>query len=127
MDFIVDTNVLIAGVGHWLVRCFGDVCDLVRTVVTDLEVQRFGDATKWTPTKFEELEDRTSYLTASRFLECLQEQHPVWRRLDIEEETALFVASSSQSGGRVRVPTRCCCAPFGGHCKIKFPVWFGCS
>jgi len=100
MDFIVDTNVLIAGVGHWLVRCFGDVCDLVRTVVTDLEIQRFGDATKWTPTKFEELEDRTSYLTASRFLECLQEQHPVWRRLDIEEETALFVASSSHSAGK---------------------------
>jgi hypothetical protein len=100
VDFIVDTNVLIGGVGHWLVRCFGDLCDLVRTVVTDLEIQRFGDAKKWAPVKFEDLETRTNYLSASRFLEYLEEQHPVWRRLDIEEETALFVASASKSGGK---------------------------
>ena len=98
VDFIVDTNVLIGGVGHWLVRCFGDVCDLVRTVVTDMEVQRFGDALKWVPKDFGQLSDRASYLSASRFLEHSQEQHPVWRRLDIEEETALFVASASKSG-----------------------------
>jgi len=61
-------------------------------------VQRFGDALKWVPTNFDQLVDRTSYLTASRFLEYLQEQHPVWRRLDIEEETALFVASASKDG-----------------------------
>ena len=95
VEFIVDTNVLISGVGHWLVRYLGDICDLVRTVVTDLEVQGFGDRKKWVPTSFSELSSRTCFLAASRFLEYLREQHPVWRRLDIEEETALFVASAS--------------------------------
>jgi len=100
VDFIVDTNVVIGGVGHWLVRCFGDLCDLVRTVVTDLEIQRFGDNAKWSPSKIAELDTRANYLAASRFLEYLQAQHPVWRRLDIEEETALFVASASRGGGK---------------------------
>jgi hypothetical protein len=99
VEFIVDTNVLISGVGHWLVRYLGNLCDLVRTVVTDLEIQRFGDQKKWVPQSFRDLSARTNYLMSCRFLEYIQEQHPLWRRLDIEEETALFVSASTSKSG----------------------------
>ena len=95
VEFIVDTNVLIGGIGHWLVRWLGDRADLVRAVVTDLELQRFADSGIWRVEKFEHLDRRTSYLCACRFLEYLNDRHPIWRRIDTAEETALFTARAS--------------------------------
>jgi hypothetical protein len=98
VEFIVDTNVLISGIGHWLVRWLGDRADLVRTVVTDLELQRFADAGIWRIDGFKPLAQRASYLSSCRFLEYLNDRHPIWRRIDIAEETALFMSKASEAG-----------------------------
>lgn len=105
-EFIFDTNALISGVGHWLVRMLGDRCDLVRTVVSDLEIHDKADSVKIGNTigSMGELADRATWLAASRFMERVPHDRPIWRRLDTGEETALFVAGSSvggkKSGGR---------------------------
>lgn len=95
LEFIVDTNVLVSGVGHWLVRWLGDIADLVRTVVTDLELAAWVDGMSWQPDGHAELDRRTRYLAASRFLECMADRHPIWRRLDTQEEAALFIPKVS--------------------------------
>lgn len=99
IELIFDTNALIDGAGHWLVRMLGDRVDLVRTTVSELEIQRFGDtlagADGW-----KEVEARFHFNAASRFLESVPHPHPVWRRLDTAEETALFVAKASDSAGK---------------------------
>lgn len=100
IELILDTNALISGVGHWLARVFGARADFVRTSVTDLEIHEFGDRLKWEAEKFETLSARASFLAASRFLEHSGSPTTLWRRLDTEEETALFVARSSEGGGK---------------------------
>ena len=105
IEFIVDTNVIVNGVGHWLTRWFGDVADLVRTVVTDLEVQSWVDGNHiWSVKSVESLRRRFCYLSSSRFLERIAHGHPIWRRLDIEEETALFVNKAGAGGSRSKSP-----------------------
>lgn len=93
-EFIFDTSALIGGTGHWLVRHFGERADLVRTVVTDLEIHDFGHEMK--ASNDSAFARRASMLAASRFLEHTGHPHPIWRRLDTDEETALFVAKSTQ-------------------------------
>lgn len=105
VEFILDTNALVSGVGHWLARFLGDRADLVRTVVSDLEIHDKSDNVKIGQTirNIGHLSDRAVSLAASRFLERIPHPHPIWRRLDTGEETALFVAESSggsKKGGR---------------------------
>jgi hypothetical protein len=97
VELIFDTNTMISGVGHWLVRFLDGRCDLVRTVVSDLEVHEFGDTMKWEVTR-DTFEARCCFLAASRFLEVVPHAQPIWRRLDAGEETALFAAHSSDAG-----------------------------
>lgn len=90
VELILDTNALIGGLGHWLLRLLGDRADLVRTAVTDLEIQRFGQMLR----DAKSYEYRFNFNAACRFLERIPHAHPVWRHLDTEEETALFVAKA---------------------------------
>lgn len=93
VELILDTNSLIGGFGHWLLRLLGDRADLVRTAVTDLEIQQFGQMLREKGT----YDKRFNFNAACRFLETVPHSHPVWRHLDAEEETSLFVAKSSDS------------------------------
>lgn len=99
VELIFDTNALIDGAGHWLVRMLGERVDLVRTTVSELEIQRFGDAMNASE-GWKAVENRFHFNAASRFLESVPHPHPVWRRLDTAEETALFVAKASDGGGK---------------------------
>lgn len=100
IELIFDTNGLVGGIGHWLVRVFGDRADLVRTVVTDLEIQNLGDNLEMAAGNLNHWGQRATYLAASRFMERVPHPHPIWRRLDTGEETALFVAQSSAAGSK---------------------------
>lgn len=100
VEFIVDTNILVSGVGHWLVRWLGDRADLVRTVVTDLELQRWADGGISMPKDYDAWSRRAQYLASCRFLECLNDRHPIWRRIDTEEETALFTAKATAGSSK---------------------------
>ncbi|MDP2341638.1 MAG: hypothetical protein Q8O67_11830 [Deltaproteobacteria bacterium] len=98
LEFILDTSALVSGVGHWLVRRFGERCDLVRTVVTDYEVQRFLDqGGAGAAATVGAAVNQGQFRMASVFLEHPPHAHPIWRNLDISEEGALFAAAQGGS------------------------------
>jgi hypothetical protein len=101
LEFIFDTTELISGTGHFLVRMFGDRADLVRTVVTDKEIQGFRD--KWGSKRniqsMDDLQARTNFLGASRFLESVPHRHPIWRSLDVGDEALLAASGSNKKDG----------------------------
>lgn len=107
IEFIVDTNAMVEGIGHWLVDLFADCCDLVVTGVTLRELQDNHDIAQFmTPLSKCKNKDygkllgaRQLYLAANRFRESTGYQRVLWRELELDD-TALLLSRGTGGGKR---------------------------
>lgn len=98
VEFILDTNAMAEGVGHWLLDCFADWCDLVVTAVSLRELQdnhgraEFGKEPQQDIRKRAKmLGARQLYLAAHRLRE--QDQYPRVLPRELEsDDTALLLS-----------------------------------
>lgn len=98
LEFILDTNALVEGIGHWLVDHFADRCDLVITAVTLRELQdahsraALGkDLHKKPKQRTDMLAARQLYLSAHRLRERTGYPRVLWRELEVDD-TALLLS-----------------------------------
>lgn len=103
VEFILDTNALVEGVGHWLVDHFADRCDLTITAVSLRELQDLhgrAEFAKAIPTRSEQrpkvLGPRQAYLAAHRLRERPGYPRVIWRELELDDAALLL---SRGSGG----------------------------
>ncbi len=104
VEFILDTNALVEGIGHWLADHFADRCDLVVTAVTLRELQdlkgqaRFNEKVPKEDNQAENrakmLGARQAYLSANRFREQVGYKRILWRELELDD-TALLLSRGS--------------------------------
>lgn len=110
LEFVLDTNAMSDGSGHWLACTFSDRCDLLVTAVTLRELHDAGDRMR--PKKGEEgkrksvdeaIKNRQRFLSASRFREFVGLKRIIWRELEIDD-TALLLSRGgklSNEGGKM--------------------------
>ncbi len=101
LEFILDTNAMVEGIGHWLARLFADRCDMVTTAVTLRELQDKQDQSKWSdPLKTwnpDQMSSRHVYLASMRFREFPEAGRILWRELEMDD-TALLLARGGKDG-----------------------------
>lgn len=104
IEFIMDTNAMVDGVGHWLVDAYADRCDVVVTAVTLRELQDQKERAGFSKSmpdapekKGDMLGARQLYLAAYRFRECPGYNRVLWRELELDD-TALLLSRGSTSG-----------------------------
>ncbi|HSN97247.1 MAG TPA: hypothetical protein VLS89_03080 [Candidatus Nanopelagicales bacterium] len=107
LEFILDTNAMVEGIGHWLAALFAERCDLVITAVSLRELQdqhggaKFSSPLRKSPKKegqpasFEKdvLGRRQTYLSAMRFREFTGFERIVWRELELEDASLMLSRS----------------------------------
>jgi hypothetical protein len=107
VEFILDTNAMVQGMGHWLVDLFADCCDLVVTAVTLRELQDQREVGQFAKDLSEVTENkkqtavnaRQLYLAANRFRECVGYDRVLWRELELDD-TSLLLSRGSGSEKR---------------------------
>lgn len=112
LEFILDTNSLVEGIGHWLVDHFADRCDLVTTAVTLRELQDVNGRAAWDrevgkkkgnndsgkPNKDDigkVLGARQLYLAAHRLRERTGYPRVLWRELEVDDAALLLSRGSA--------------------------------
>lgn len=96
-EFILDTNAMADGSGHWLADAFGDRCDLVATAVSLRELQNLYSQCNFYGSEISlaNLNARQTYLAAMRFRENPMPR-VLWRELEVDD-TALIVSDDSKT------------------------------
>lgn len=105
LEFMLDTNAMVDGIGHFLARLFADRCDMVTTAVSLKELQdqvsiaQFSTALKETKKQADALDARQLYIASMRFREFSEAKRILWRELSMDD-TALHLARGEATGGK---------------------------
>lgn len=102
VEFIMDTNAMVEGIGHWLVDVFADRCDIVVTAVSLRELQDQHESAQFSQSvqiggsdNGRLLGARQLYLAANRFREFPGYRRVLWRELELDDTALLLSRGSS--------------------------------